>query len=139
MISNPNFKKRQFSYLKSRLKPRQSLLIKIAPYIFAGIIIIIFIGQNIYHQTNRPLIEKISADGVILFYDRDSEELFTGKAITKTRFKNQTLEASYKDGKLDGISTLRFENGEKASEIRYENGVLISQKEWNEDGTPKIY
>ena len=139
MISNPNFKKRQFSYLKSKLKPRQFLLVKIAPYIIACIIIIVFIGQNIHHQTNKPLIEKISADGLILFYDRESKELFTGKAITKTRFNNQTLEASYNDGKLDGISTLRFENGEKASEMRYNNGALISQKEWNEDGTPKIY
>ena len=139
MLSNPNFKKIQFSYLKSKLNPRQFLLVKITPYIIVGIIIIVFIGQNIYYQGNTPLIEKIDANGTVLFYDRDSQELFTGKSIIKTRFKNQTLESSYKNGKLDGVSTLRFENGEKSSEMRYKNGELISGKEWNEDGTPKTY
>lgn len=139
MISNPNSKKIQFSYLKRKLNPRQFILVKIAPYIIAGIIIIVFIGQNIYYQGNAPLVERIDANGTVLFYDRDTEELFTGKSIIKTRFKNQTLEGSYKNGKLDGVSTLRFKNGEKASEMKYRNGELISEKEWNEDGTPKTY
>ena len=90
-----------------------------------------------YYQENKPLIERIDASGTVLFYDRDTEELFTGQAITKTRFKDQLFEGSYTDGKLDGISTLRFPNGQKVSEMIYKNGKLISEKGWSQDGSLK--
>ena len=39
--------------------------------------------------------------------------------------------------KKDGIWTYWSQNGKKESEEDYEDGVLISVKEWNEDGTIK--
>ena len=39
--------------------------------------------------------------------------------------------------KKDGIWTYWSKNGKKESEEVYEDGVLISVKEWNEDGTIK--
>jgi antitoxin component YwqK of YwqJK toxin-antitoxin module len=46
-------------------------------------------------------------------------------------------EVSYKDGKLDGLKTDWYENGQKKFELTYKDGELISEKEWNEDGSRK--
>ena len=44
-------------------------------------------------------------------------------------------EETYKTGKLDGLSTVWYENGQKEREGTYKDGKLISEKEWNEDGS----
>ena len=46
-------------------------------------------------------------------------------------------EGTYKDGELDGLSTTWYENGQKNFEVNYKDGELISEKEWNEDGSIK--
>jgi antitoxin component YwqK of YwqJK toxin-antitoxin module len=45
------------------------------------------------------------------------------------------LEGTFKDGKLNGLSTTWYGDGQKKSEIHYKDGKIISQKEWNEDGS----
>ena len=43
-------------------------------------------------------------------------------------------EATYKDGKEDGKWTTWYENGQKRWEGTYKDGELISAECWNEDG-----
>ena len=47
---------------------------------------------------------------------------------------------NYKNGKLDGLSTKWYENGQKEGEITYKDGepvLSIPLKHWNKDGTVK--
>ena len=44
------------------------------------------------------------------------------------------MEASYKNGKEDGLYTEWFENGQKAMEENYKDGKKISEKFWNSKG-----
>ena len=41
------------------------------------------------------------------------------------------------DGKLDGLDTTWYENGQKCIERIYQMGEVTSVKEWNEDGSVK--
>jgi|TARA_B110000495_G_scaffold176487_1_gene168003 antitoxin component YwqK of YwqJK toxin-antitoxin module len=44
-------------------------------------------------------------------------------------------EGPYKDGKPDGLHVQWYENGKKRGEGTFKDGKIISQKEWNEDGS----
>ena len=46
-------------------------------------------------------------------------------------------EGPYKDGKPDGLHVQWYENGKKRGEGTFKDGKIISQKEWNEDGSLK--
>ena len=48
-------------------------------------------------------------------------------------------EGTYKDGKLDGLLTYWFENGQKKSEGTYKDGEEIERTEWHyyENGQKK--
>ena len=46
-------------------------------------------------------------------------------------------EVTYKDGEPDGLYTVWWKNGQKKSEVTFKDGKLISEKEWNEDGSVK--
>ena len=46
-------------------------------------------------------------------------------------------EGTYKNGKKDGLFTWWYVNGKKEYEGTYKNGRKISVKEWNEDGSVK--
>lgn len=46
-------------------------------------------------------------------------------------------EKTYKNGKLDGLYTFWYENGQKLFERNFKDGNLIFGKEWNEDGSVK--
>ena len=47
------------------------------------------------------------------------------------------FEETYKDGKPDGLWTEWYENGQKEKEGTFKDGKLISEKQWNEDGSVK--
>ena len=47
-------------------------------------------------------------------------------------------EWNYKDGKLDGLWRRWYENGQLFEEYNYKDGLIISEKCWYEDGTPRI-
>ena len=47
----------------------------------------------------------------------------------------KSYEGTFKDGKLDGLQTGWYENGQKGKDVTYKDGILISSKEWNEDGS----
>mgnify|MGYP001242708587 CR=1 FL=1 len=54
-------------------------------------------------------------------------------------YKNgqKSTERNYKNGKVEGLEYYWFESGQKYRELTYKNNELISEKEWNEDGSVK--
>ena len=46
-------------------------------------------------------------------------------------------EGTFKDGKKDEVHTGWYENGQNKQEGTFKDGKLISEKEWNEDGSVK--
>ena len=124
-----------FRYLKANLSPKQFRLVLIAPYILAFLVLVKFIFENLQYEANKPILEKYDdIQGVIYFLDKETNELFTGKASWRLRFNNQKFEGSYKDGQLHGMSRIWHENGNLAEETIYEKGVFISKVSWDENG-----
>ena len=122
-------------YLKANLSPKQFRLVRIAPYILAFLVLGNFIYKNLQYEANKPILEKYdNSQGIVYYYDKETNELFTGKASWILKFKNQKFEGSYKDGQLHGISKIWHENGNLAEETTYEKGVFISKTSWDENG-----
>ena len=122
-------------YLKANLSPKQFRLVRIAPYILAFLVLGNFIYKNLQYEANKPILQKYdNSQGIIYYYDKETNELFTGKASWILKFNNQKFEGSYKDGKLHGMSKIWHENGNLAEETIYEKGVFISKTSWNENG-----
>ena len=122
-------------YIKAYLSPKHFRLVRIAPYILAFLVIGNFIYKNLQYEANKPILEKYDhSQGIIYYYDKETNELFTGKASWILKFNNQKFEGSYKDGKLHGMSKIWHENGNLAEETIYEKGVFISKTSWNENG-----
>ena len=44
------------------------------------------------------------------------------------------VERTYKDGKLDGLLTMWYKNGQKEEELTFKADKKISRKEWDKDG-----
>ena len=122
-------------YLKAYLSPKQFRLVRIAPYILAFLVLGNFIYKNLQYEANKPILEKYdNSQGIIYYYDKETNELFTGKASWILKFNNQKFEGSYKDGQLHGMSKIWHENGNLAEETIYEKGVFISKTSWDENG-----
>ncbi len=122
-------------YLKANLSPKQFRLVRIAPYILAFLVLGNFIYKNLQYEANKPILQKYdNSQGIIYYYDKETNELFTGKASWILKFNNQKFEGSYKDGQLHGISKIWHENGNLAEETTYEKGVFISKTSWDENG-----
>jgi antitoxin component YwqK of YwqJK toxin-antitoxin module len=49
----------------------------------------------------------------------------------------KSSEGTYKDMKRDDVHTSWYESGQKKSEGTYKDGELISEEQWNEDGSVK--
>jgi len=75
-------------------------------------------GQKQYEGTFKDGKE----DGLYTWWYRNGQKKF---------------ERTYKDGKEDGLWTHWYENGQKKSEGTYKDGELISEEQWNEDGSVK--
>ena len=122
-------------YFKAHLSPKQFRLVLIAPYILAFLILVNFIFKNLQYEANKPILEKYdNSQGIIYYYDKETNELFTGKASWILKFNNQKFEGSYQDGQLHGMSRIWYENGNLAEETIYDEGVLISKTSWDENG-----
>ena len=98
----------------------------------------------------------VERDG--LWYEGDSETPFTGVRVEKHENGNKKREATYKDGKVEGLwtgwhengqkayeKTLKDdveeglwtswqENGQKAGEEIYKDGEVVSGTRWDEEG-----
>ena len=122
-------------YLKANLSPKQFRLVRIAPYILVLLVLGNFIYKNLQYEANKLILEKYdNSQGIIYYYDKETNELFTGKASWILKFNNQKFEGSYKDGQLHGMSKIWHENGNLAEETAYEKGVFISKTLWDENG-----
>ena len=128
-------KKNTYRYLKENLSPKQFRVVRIAPFILAIFITGNFIFKNLQYEASKPILQKFDeTKGVMTYYDKESNELFTGKASWMLRYNNQKFEGSYKNGLLHGKSKIWHQNGNLAQETIYENGVIISKTTWDENG-----
>ena len=57
-----------------------------------------------------------------LTYIANQDTPFTGKAVSFYANGQKRQEATYKDGKYDGLWSWWYENGQKSREENYENG-----------------
>ena len=127
--------KHLFAYLKTNLSPNQFRLVRIAPYILALFVLVNFTFTNLQYEANKPIHGKYDdIQGIMYYYDKESNELFTGKASWILRFNNQKFEGSYENGQLHGMSRIWHENGNLAEETVYDKGVSISKTTWDENG-----
>ena len=128
-------KKNTYRYLKENLSDKQFRFVRIAPFILAILITGNFIFKNLQYEASKPILQKFDeSKGVMTYYDKDSNELFTGKASWMLRYTNQKFEGSYKNGLLHGKSKIWHQNGNLAQETIYENGLIISKTSWDENG-----
>ena len=132
-------KKNTIRYIKANLSPKQFRFVRIAPFILAILVLGNFIFKNLQYEASKPILQKFDENkGVTYYYDKDSNELFTGKASWMLRYNDQKFEGSYKNGQLHGMSKIWHQNGNLAQETIYENGVIISETSWDENGIKKI-
>ena len=47
---------------------------------------------------------------------------------------NWESEENWKDGKMDGLWLKWHKNGQKAGEANFNDGKIVSQKDWDEEG-----
>ena len=122
-------------YLNKNLSPKQFRFVRIAPFILAIFILSNFIFKNLQYEASKPILQKFDeSTSVMTYYDKKSNELFTGKASWRLRYNNQKYEGSYKNGLLNGKSKIWHQNGNLAQETIYEKGVIISNISWDENG-----
>ena len=128
-------RKSTLRYLNKNLSPKQFRLFRIAPFILAILILGNFIFKNLQYEASKPILQKFDeSTGLMTYYDKESNELFTGKASWMLRYSNQKFEGSYKNGLLHDKSKIWHQNGNIAQETIYENGVIISKTSWDENG-----
>ena len=128
-------KKNTYRYLKENLSPKQFRVVRIAPFILAIFITGNFIFKNLQYEASKPILQKFDeTKGVMTYYDKESNELFNGKASWMLRYNNQKFEGSYKNGLLHGTSKIWHQNGNLAQETIYEKGAIISKTSWDENG-----
>ena len=60
-----------------------------------------------------------------------------GKWTWWTENGQKEVERTYKNGESDGLQIWWHKNGQKSSERTYKDGELISEKDWNKDGSVK--
>ena len=103
----------------------------------------LFERKGVYYtkDTNKPYSGKVFSiydDGKI----KNEGTLKDGKMISRTEWKwyengQKWSELNYKVGKFDGSEMFWHKNGQKYRESKFEGGKLISEKQWNEDGSVK--
>ena len=70
-----------------------------------------------------------------LLYEGDGETPFTGVMVRKYESGQKVEEATYKDGKLEGLRTVFHENGQKKIEQTWKDGKAEGlQTIWHENG-----
>ena len=79
-----------------------------------------------WYENGQKRYEKTIKDGEI-------DGLWTNWYINGQKMTERTFE----DGELDGLWTEWYENGQKRYEKTYEDWMILSSKEWNEDGSVK--
>ena len=122
-------------YLNKNLSPKQFRFVRIAPFILSILILGNFLFKNLQYEASKPILQKFDeSTGMMTYYDKESNELFNGKASWMLRYNNQKFEGSFKNGLLNGKSKIWYQNGNLAQETIYVNGVISSKTSWDENG-----
>lgn len=73
-----------------------------------------------------------------LFYEIGSKKPFSGTAMTSHENGELKLSKSYKNGKLDGLTTLWDLEGRKIQKKIYTDNVIVEAVRWHENGEMKF-
>ena len=118
-------------------------------------------------KVDEPSIQAVDASKLVkksgLIYERDSETPFTGVMVKRHENGQKEREATYKDGKQEGLATTWYENGQKwseatykdgkqeglmtgwydtgqkAIEATYKDGKKVSETKWDKEGNARFY
>ena len=92
------------------------------------IILLLIVGCS------KPINENSLIDRNGVKYQQDSQKPYSGKVFRLYDTGENKNEGIYKDGKLEGLFTQWYENGQKWFEVTYKDDELISSKCWSDDG-----
>ncbi len=103
-------------------------------FVFLLMNIMIFAGCSLIKKNNTSVVTSYYRTKEILAVVNRKEDMRHG-ASTKY-YKNGSVmeEAFYKENKKDGFNRMYFENGNIKFEKVYKEGVLLSLKEYDEEG-----
>ena len=94
--------------------------------------------KNAQAKVDEPPVQTVDASKLVqkgkLMYEGDSETPLTGFVVAKHENGQKHYEATFKDGKFEGLETAWWENGKKAVERTYKDGALVSETYWDEEG-----
>ena len=99
-------------------------MIKLILFLFS-----IFISINSYGGIFNETV-CFETDGQDIVFLPNETNPYTGKYLCKFNNGLKEREGRYKDGKLDGKSTIWYENGQKESEMYYKAGKLVGKSTW---------
>ncbi len=96
-------------------------------------------GKDESTTETKPKLEGVNKNELefreFIYYLKDSDTPYTGKAYALHENGNKYWEVNHKDGKKDGLQTTWYENGQKQYEENYKegnfDGVFAS---WHENG-----
>ena len=84
---------------------------------------------------SKPINENSLIDRNGVKYQQDSQKPYSGKVFRLYDTGENKKEGIYKDGIQDGLQTEWYKNGQKMFEKNYKDGILISKKGWESDGS----
>ena len=93
-----------------------------------------------YSYLNKDGIVKEPVNGETLIdrsgllYEVNGQKPYTGDVFEVYKDGSRKNTGSLKGGRYNGLTTRWYENGQKRFEGTYEDGKLISKKEWYENG-----
>ncbi|MEE3368416.1 MAG: hypothetical protein VX346_03630, partial [Planctomycetota bacterium] len=89
-------------------------------------------------KVDKPHVQTVDASKLVqrdgLTYVVNSETPFTGAVVHKHENGQKASEATFKDGKPEGLATIWHKNGQKRSEATFKDDKLVSETKWDEEG-----
>ena len=83
---------------------------------------LVFITSLSFSQSKMDINHLIDRDGQL--YAPDNDQPYTGKVFDFHKSGQKKREETFKDGELNGLSTIYHENGQKKSEGNHKDGKL---------------
>ena len=83
---------------------------------------------------SKPIDEESLVQRNGVYYKVNSETPYSGKSLSFHDNEKKKREVNYKDGKLDGLETNWYENGQKRNEKTFMGGKRMSETNWSENG-----
>ena len=72
--------------------------------------------------------------GEDILYLKGSDSPYTGKYFTLYENGQKESAGNIKEGKEDGLTVEWHRNGQKKSETNWQNGKIVSEKDWSKNG-----